>query len=45
MDSVDLGLTPEEESLLLALDIHIEFLKFLEMLEKNKEENKTNDNN
>ena len=35
-DAVDLGLPPEEESLLLAIDIHLEFLKFLKMITKEK---------
>ena len=36
VDVVDLGLSPEKESLLLAIDIHLEFLKFLEMVKKSK---------
>ena len=44
IDAVDLGLPIEEESLLLALDIHLEFLKFLNKRslqnEKSKKEKK-----
>ena len=36
VDVVDLGLSPEKEALLLAIDIHINFLKFLEMVKEDK---------
>ena len=39
-DAVDLGLPPEKESLLLAIDIHLEFLKYLKMVEKKKDKMK-----
>jgi|TARA_R100001530_G_C4312533_1_gene153443 hypothetical protein len=44
IDAVDLGLPIEEESIFLALDIHLEFLKFLNernlQNEKSKKEKK-----